>query len=179
MRTREQAASASARARLPRPGAPQGQATVEFTIIAIVTVIVIIAMVNLFLVSLAWLNAQFAAREGARASVTMVPFAAQDIKDIVDDHFFMSVCSLTGFEASCPEGCCVQVGCCPVAQDAAPVPCPFSDCPGLLESYHPVTVRVFYRVPILIPFIREVLGETIQVIGSATMRRARKEEVEG
>lgn len=171
-----QPAFAGAGARLPRPGAPQGQATVEFTLIAIVTVIVIIATVNLFLISLAWLNAQFAAREGARASVTMATFASSTIEEVVDDHFFMSDCSPSAFGAPCLEGCCVQVGCCPAAQDAAPTPCPFSDCSGSRDSYDPVMVRAVYRVPIIIPFLREVLGETIQVVGSATMRQARREE---
>ncbi len=172
IRTRAQATFASVGARLLRPGAHQGQAAVEFTLIAIVTVIVIIATVNLFLISLAWLNAQFAAREGARASVTMVPFDTATIQQIVDDHFFLSDCFYSGFGSACSEGCCVQVGCC-LSPDQ--VPCfPTVDCTAL-DSYDPVTVRVRYQVQIF-PFLREVLGESIQVVGSVTMRQARRAE---
>jgi len=150
----------------------KGQASVEFALIVILAILAIVAMVNLFLVSLAWLNAQFASREGARASVTMTAFDASTIEGIVDHYFFMSDCSLSNYETPCPEGCCVQIGCCAATDD----PCTPVNCTGPLDSYDPVTVRTSFHVPIFIPGVREALGETLQVRGSATMRQERKEE---
>ena len=88
---------------LKRPA--RGQVTVEFTIVAIFTLLLLVAMVNLFLIMLGWMNAQFAAREGARASV---PIYSEFLSvSLANENFFMGDC----VEGNCNEGCCVRVKC--------------------------------------------------------------------